>query len=529
MIKLERELVRTLSLFPGSSARELVRHLEDREMEVTRTNINSILYSNRQLFWSIGTSPPRWQLISGAILTEDFDPGASSTTSAYPFNLYAWQAEALSAWRARGQRGVVEAITGAGKSLIGIAAAWDELNSGGKVQVLVPSIVLLHQWESLFEKYLPQYELGLRGDGDHDDLSEVDILVSVVNSARIAEVNIDGQHALLVADECHRYATERNANALNQETFGSRLGLSATYERMDDGHLTVLDPFFDGTCYELNYREAIAHEVTAHFKVALVGVRFNDTERAEYDDANDRARSHRGWLINNADVTPEPFGTFMAEVQALSEGDEGESTGRARAYLSAFSRRRQVLANPVAKCDLIQSLVPAACVAERVIVFTERVDAAEEAAETFRERGIRTAAIHSGLPSESRRLLLEQFTNGSLHILCAPKVLDEGVDLPTADLAIILAASHSRRQMIQRMGRVLRRKPDGRFARFLIAYVVGTSEDPSEGAHGAFLEDITNVADNVVNFGVEMDDNVRDFLNDYAWEGPIPPPKMALP
>ena len=74
-------------------------------------------------------------------------------------------------------------------------------------------------------------------------------------------------------------------------------------------------------------------------------------------------------------------------------------------------------------------------------------------------------------------------------------ILDEGVDLPAAHLGIILAASQSRRQMVQRMGRVLRRKADGRFARFVIAYVVGTSEDPGEGAHGAFLEDINDVAD----------------------------------
>ena len=169
--------------------------------------------------------------------------------------------------------------------------------------------------------------------------------------------------------------------------------------------------------------------------------------------------------------------------------------------MSAFSRRRQVLSNPVTKRALIESLAPVVHGAERVIVFTEWVEAAEEAAETFRELGIKAAAIHSGLPAESRRSLLEQFANGSLHVLCAPKVLDEGVDLPAADLGIILAASQSQRQMIQRMGRVLRRKPDGRFARFVIAYVIGTSEDPANGAHEAFLDTITDVADDVVNFG----------------------------
>ena len=73
-------------------------------------------------------------------------------------------------------------------------------------------------------------------------------------------------------------------------------------------------------------------------------------------------------------------------------------------------------------------------------------------------------------------------------------MLDEGVDVPAADLAVILAASRSRRQMIQRMGRVLRRKPDGRAARFIIVYARGTVEDPALGAHEGFLDEITPVA-----------------------------------
>jgi len=217
-------------------------------------------------------------------------------------------------------------------------------------------------------------------------------------------------------------------------------------------------------------------------------------------------------------------------VQTLSEGGDKDVTRKARAYLSAFSRRRQVLSNPVAKADLVDSLVPAIRQAERVIVFTERVDAAEKAAETFNEQGVQAAAIHSGMSSEYRQSILKQFENGALHVLCAPKVLDEGVDVPAADLGVILAASQSRRQMIQRMGRVIRRKHDGRFARFVIAYVEDTSEDPANGAHGAFLNDITDVASEVLDVGVIEaggGEKICKYLNDFDWKGPIPQAKMA--
>ena len=85
-------------------------------------------------------------------------------------------------------------------------------------------------------------------------------------------------------------------------------------------------------------------------------------------------------------------------------------------------------------------------------------------------------------------------------MLAAPRVLDEGIDVPAADLAVIVGASRSRRQMIQRMGRVLRRKPDGRRARFAVLFVEGTVEDPRLGAHEAFLGEIIDVADRVSCF-----------------------------
>ena len=81
--------------------------------------------------------------------------------------------------------------------------------------------------------------------------------------------------------------------------------------------------------------------------------------------------------------------------------------------------------------------------------------------------------------------------------------------------------------MIQRMGRLLRRKADGRYARFVISYVQGTSEDPDSGAHETFLENLTNVASDIKKYdGTEDTDDICHYLNDYRWTGQIPHPKM---
>jgi superfamily II DNA or RNA helicase len=84
-------------------------------------------------------------------------------------------------------------------------------------------------------------------------------------------------------------------------------------------------------------------------------------------------------------------------------------------------------------------------------------------------------------------------------------VLDEGVDVPDADVAIVLAAFRTRRQMIQRLGRVLRRKDDGREAILVIAYAKGTREDPAQGAHEDFLDEVITVAQVVETLDIDND------------------------
>jgi superfamily II DNA or RNA helicase len=95
---------------------------------------------------------------------------------------------------------------------------------------------------------------------------------------------------------------------------------------------------------------------------------------------------------------------------------------------------------------------------------------------------------------DRRKDILRDFGKGRIQTLVAPNILNEGIDVPEADLGIIVAGSKTRREMIQRMGRVLRRKQDGRTARFALLFIEGTSEDPSTGAYEDFIDEITSVA-----------------------------------
>lgn len=491
---------------PGLSARELGAHL-DRD----KADINRALYSRRDWFVRIGDTPPRWWnthdveiLLQRALDSDGEEQGVESawlpTDDAVGFKLYKWQRRALDAWQRHNGRGIVEAVTGSGKTVLGLAAIADHIRRGGRAAVIVPTIELLRQWVENLNKHLPDVVVGQLGGGNRDDLAGCDVLVAVSNSASQYPLGLPRhQSGLLVADECHRYAAPQLRHALEDE-FEFRLGLSATYERSDGAHEEVLLPYFEKVVYILAYAEAIADEVIAHFKVALIPVAFEPWERRDYDQLSERLKKAKSRLVLEFGAVEEPFGEFMAFVNKLSKSGSRQEGIAASRYLSAFAARRSLLAETQAKLEGLRALGPGFKAADRSIIFTHTIDSAEDAAGALSGVGLAVKPIHSGLKPEERRAVLALFADGRLNAIVAPRVLDEGIDVQAADLAVIIAASHQRRQMIQRMGRILRRKADGRVARFAVLFVENTGEDPSHGAHEAFLDEMLEVADDVRRF-----------------------------
>jgi superfamily II DNA or RNA helicase len=367
--------------------------------------------------------------------------------------------------------------------------------------VLVPTRELQHQWVRVLGEQLPPGTLiGRLGDGGEDSLTTHDVVVAIVNTLRSTDVRPIRPHGLLVADECHRYGSEFNRLALD-ERFDRRLGLSATYARDDEGHLAWLDPYFGGTCYRMGYQRAIADGVTARVAVALVGVAFSVGERAEYEELTEIMAKAAATLIGRHGVPADPVSEFMRVMHALADrSNDHPATGLARRYRQAVTERRRLLGEASGKADMLDALAPALRAADRTIVFTQTIEMSKLAARRLIRNGVPTGVVHSRLPTKDRHAVLDRFASGDIPVITAPRVLDEGIDVPTADLAVIMGASRSRRQMIQRMGRIMRRKPDGRRARFAVLFVEGTIEDPTRGAHEGFLVEITDVADDVRRF-----------------------------
>lgn len=476
----------------GQSARELAAQVGE-----SKSTVNSVLYSRRDLFFRNSDSRPRWWLQSLSVAAGESAPTTRAPGSAD--HLFDWQQEALGAWDAHEGRGVVEAVTGSGKTRVGLAAAHRHVDGSGKVAVIVPTTVLLEQWVARFEEWMPGARIGRLGGGGRDDLGSVDVLVAVVNSAAAHELGLPSEvEGLLIADECHRYAGARFRFALEEE-FEYRLGLTATYARDDGGDEDVLDPYFRGIVFEYGYAEAVPQGVIAPFRVALVPVTFSGGERDAYEDLSEVMRRARKALIGLG-APEEPYQDFIQFVTRLTKHGtphEGMVAGR---YLKASRGRRDLLASAAAKYDALASLTDALRASSRSILFTETIESATNCAELLAAHGVSAESLHSQMPVADREQALARFADGSMKVVVAPKLLDEGVDVPEADLGVIFAASRQRRQMVQRLGRVLRRKHDGRAARFVILFVEGTTEDPDLDAHETFLEEILGVAEDIRRF-----------------------------
>lgn len=409
--------------------------------------------------------------------------------------LYRWQFDALVSWLRCGRRGIVEAVTGSGKTDVAIAAIGDALRRDRFVLVVVPSRVLMEQWCGRLADALPGARIGRLGDSGTDRPAACDVLVATRHSAAAHRpVPPNGVGGLLVADECHGLggATLRRAMLPQYE---ERLGLTATLERTDDAVAELLIPYFGGVCHRYAFEQAIADGVCAAPRVAFVGVELSDGERREYTATEHQLVDARNHLRALPGVPVDPFGDFLAAVAHLAERDAGADGRAARHYLDAFSKRREIVAQSSGKYELLGSLASAIRDAQGALVFTETVRAANHAINRL-DPLVAIDLITGATARRQRREILDDLRVRRLDAVAAPRVLDEGVDVPDANLGIVMSASRTRRQMIQRMGRILRRKQPGVAARFVIMFAKDTLEDPSQRVErDGFLDEIERISD----------------------------------
>lgn len=540
-------VVRALMNAPDSTAREILFQLQrNGHPHLTRTDINSLLYSERENFEKDDSVVPRWRAVLQAttvrtrkatqkkrkqpaksagkhgvyskLVSDAGSPlGTTSRRPATPsalqtprqvLDLMPWQREAIEAWYANECHGIIEAVTGTGKTHVGLEAAAHTAEQGQRSTVLVPSVDLQDQWVARFETFLPRLRLARVGGKESGNPARADVTIAVVNSALKSDLSTFAQNSLLVADEVHRYGAEQFQTAL-RAGYQRRLGLTATLERNDDAIETILRPYFGPTALTVGFDRAIREKVVAPFRLVMAPIAMSEDEEGEYGKLS-RQISNGLKVLRSAAALNNGSGPSMIEQLGRLGGAAGRLGAAARSAQSGMRYRRLLLANLDGKLDAVEELAQIIGASQGAVLFTQSKEVADEAAVRLRQWGVTASALHSDMSVGERRASLRGLEDGHLQALAAPKLLDEGIDLPTIDLGVVMTASRSRRQMVQRLGRVIRRKADGRPVDFVILYAAGTVEDPESGVHEGFFDLVGEVATN--RLALELGWSANDLL-----------------
>lgn len=348
-----------------------------------------------------------------------------------------YQEEALARWRAARNAGVVVLPTGAGKTLV--AALAIHATSLWTLAV-VPTLDLLSQWRAALAKALAldPAQIGVFGGGS----KELEPITIMTYDSAVLYPRELRRFGLLVFDECHHLPAPTYRQIAESAFTPLRLGLSATPERADMAHAD-LDFLVGPEVYHRSPAELTGDRYLAQYREERIDIALSPEDETRYAEQRKIYRTflqRRRILIR----TPEDF---QRKLVFLSARDP-----EARAALLAWRESRNIAMNAPRKYAEIERLLQQHA-GDQVILFSEYNLVVDEISRRFC-----LPSITYKTPTEERRAILDRFRAGQYTKLVTGRVLNEGVDVPDCRVAIIVSGNSTRREYIQRLGRVLRPK-----------------------------------------------------------------------
>lgn len=349
----------------------------------------------------------------------------------------AYQEEALAAWLERNGQGVVVLPTGAGKTVLALMAI-EKLKL--QTLIVVPTIELLYQWrEAVIERLgVAPAKVGVVGDG-RKELRPITIITYA--SAAMPDAPIAGT-GLLICDEAHHLPSPSYSTIPKRCGAPYRLGVTATPDR-SDGAEGALDRLLGPAVYSRTPQELSEQGHLAKFKEKRIYVDMQPEEALRYGVLMTEWK----WFVAQNRAMLSRGGDFFGELIRRSGSDPA-----ARAALRAHHQARMIALNAEAKLGVLADLL-AKHQADKVLVFSEYnllVDTVS--------RELALPSITYRTAADERKRALQAFRSGAYSKLVAGRVLNEGVDVPDANVAIVLSGNSTAREHIQRLGRVIRPK-----------------------------------------------------------------------
>jgi len=395
------------------------------------------------------------------------------TTPRFPFNSSPrdYQNEAYENWKTSNKQGIFAMATGTGKTITALNCLLNEYIESGSYQaiILVPSKALLNQWSDEVAGFNFQNVILVSSDNSHwrQRLDELDtsllfdreksfVVIATYSSfpgddfqSRIKNFP---EQTVLIADEAHNMGAGRMRKLIPRLNFSKRIALSATPKRnYDPEGNQVLEEFFNSTepyTYSFSMEKAIHEGILCRYEYLPHLVYLNDEEMTEYAEISRR-------LARFYDSESQSF-TNLEQVKRLLL-QRKRIIHKAENKLHAF---RKILNKRVTSGKGLSFSFVYAPEGENVEgenLLTKYMSVLEQDHPSVK-------AYPYTSTSENNKEVMENFEHEFIDMLFSMKCLDEGVDIPRAELAIFCSSTGNPRQFIQRRGRVLRTHADKKIA-----------------------------------------------------------------
>ena len=449
-------------------------------------------------------------LVESEILYTDSVPNYLSVPALFSdVVLRDYQRDSITRWKKASMRGCVILPTGSGKTAIGMSAICEANTSA---LVVVPTIDLLQQWADFLQTHLRivgyandnlteksaiindqtdnnLIKIGKLGGGS-DEICAV--TVATYDSAYLRAPEIGNRFGLLIFDEVHHLPAPGYKLIAEQCMAPFRLGLTATLEREDGLHKTI-PRLVGGVVYSRGTRELAEKKHLAKYEIQKIRVNLSIEEKTEYD----KCRSEFLVGLNKLGMKNESMYNLKRLILMSNRNQN------ARKALLARNRANEIAFNTSAKITHLRKILAENCGGgigdndtiydndtllsdptsrKKTIIFTQNNKMAYLISDTF----LIPIITHKTSKSE-RKEILDGFRTGRYVSVVTSRVLDEGVDVPDAELGIIVSGTGSGREMVQRLGRLLRPKKDGSRALLIEMISDATREVGSSARRSAAL------------------------------------------
>ena len=359
-----------------------------------------------------------------------------------------YQKEAIDKWKEKEYNGVIALPTGAGKTVIGIKALCEVKKSTLIVAFTKEQMI---QWRDSILKFTDTKsdDIGLFYS---EEKSIKPITITTYQTAFRHMNELGDKFDLLIVDEVHHLPADKFKQIALHSIASKRLGLSATPHR-DDGKHEELFKLMGGLIYHKIPQELTQKGYLAPFQLIKIEVELLPDERELYNELREQFRE----LANGRSVQ-----------ELLQDARNGD--GDAKEAMRIFNNMKKVFSVTQSKLNAIEEIIEREK-GNKILIFTQYVEQAEEIARRFN-----AYLLTSKVNKKKREIILKEFKETKAGILVLTTVGDEGLDIPDANVGIMVAGTGSRRQFIQRLGRLLRPK-DGKIARLYEIVAKGTLEE----------------------------------------------------